>query len=113
MTSAAGAAAAGLKPVAAIYSTFLQRAYDSVLHDICMQKLHVTLCLDSVKHLRRNVYAVNLDTFINDFAERFLVDKEVNLKLERICGIASVNEAEILRNGCVEDYLTESCLNKL
>lgn len=46
VTSAAGAAAVGLKPVAAIYSTFLQRAYDSVLHDICMQKLHVTLCLD-------------------------------------------------------------------
>ena len=46
VTSAAGAAAAGLKPVAAIYSTFLQRAYDSVLHDICMQRLHVTLCLD-------------------------------------------------------------------
>lgn len=46
VTSAAGAAAAGMKPVDAIYSTFLQRAYDSVLHDICMQKLHVTLCLD-------------------------------------------------------------------
>ena len=46
VTSAAGAAAAGLKPVAAIYSTFLQRAYDSVLHDMCIQKLHVTLCLD-------------------------------------------------------------------
>ena len=46
VTSAAGAAAAGMKPVAAIYSTFLQRAYDSVLHDICMQRLHVTLCLD-------------------------------------------------------------------
>jgi 1-deoxy-D-xylulose-5-phosphate synthase len=46
VTSAAGAAAAGLKPVAAIYSSFLQRAYDSVLHDICIQKLPVTLCLD-------------------------------------------------------------------
>ena len=46
VTSAAGAAAVGLKPVAAIYSTFLQRAYDSVLHDICMQRLHVTRCLD-------------------------------------------------------------------
>lgn len=46
VTSAAGMAAAGLHPVAAIYSTFLQRAYDSVLHDICMQHLHVTLCLD-------------------------------------------------------------------
>ena len=39
-------AAAGMKPVAAIYSTFMQRAYDSIMHDICMQKLHVTLCLD-------------------------------------------------------------------
>lgn len=46
VTSAAGIAAAGLKPVAAIYSSFLQRAYDSVLHDICIQNLHVTLCLD-------------------------------------------------------------------
>ena len=46
VTSAAGMAAAGLHPVAAIYSTFMQRAYDSVLHDICMQHLHVTLCLD-------------------------------------------------------------------
>lgn len=46
VTAAAGMAAAGLKPVAAIYSTFMQRAYDSVLHDICMQNLHVTMCLD-------------------------------------------------------------------
>ena len=46
VTAAAGMAAAGMKPVAAIYSTFMQRAYDSIVHDICMQKLHVTLCLD-------------------------------------------------------------------
>lgn len=46
VTAAAGMAATGLKPVAAIYSTFMQRAYDSVLHDICMQNLHVTMCLD-------------------------------------------------------------------
>lgn len=46
VTAAAGMAAAGLKPVVAIYSTFMQRAYDSVLHDICMQNLHVTMCLD-------------------------------------------------------------------
>ncbi len=46
VTAAAGMAAAGMKPVAAIYSTFMQRAYDSALHDICLQKLHVTLCLD-------------------------------------------------------------------
>ncbi|WP_293554853.1 1-deoxy-D-xylulose-5-phosphate synthase [Phascolarctobacterium sp.] len=46
VTAAAGMAAAGMKPVTAIYSTFMQRAYDSILHDICMQKLHVTMCLD-------------------------------------------------------------------
>lgn len=46
VTAAAGMAATDMKPVAAIYSSFMQRAYDSVLHDICMQKLHVTLCLD-------------------------------------------------------------------
>ncbi len=46
VTAAAGMAAAGLNPVVAVYSTFMQRAYDSVLHDICMQNLHVNLCLD-------------------------------------------------------------------
>ena len=46
VTAAAGMAAVGMKPVTAIYSTFMQRAYDSILHDICMQKLHVTMCLD-------------------------------------------------------------------
>lgn len=45
-TAAAGMAAQGLKPVVAVYSTFAQRAYDSILHDICMQNLHVTMCLD-------------------------------------------------------------------
>ncbi len=46
VTAAAGMAAAGMKPVTAIYSSFMQRAYDSVIHDICMQNLHVTMCLD-------------------------------------------------------------------
>jgi len=46
LTFAAGLAAEGYKPVAAIYSTFTQRAYDQVFHDICLQKLPVTLALD-------------------------------------------------------------------
>ena len=46
VTLAAGMAAGGLKPVVAIYSTFLQRAYDQILHDICLQNLPVLLCLD-------------------------------------------------------------------
>ena len=46
VTFAAGLAAEGIKPVAAIYSTFMQRAYDQVVHDICMQNLPVKLCMD-------------------------------------------------------------------
>lgn len=45
-TLAAGMAAAGLKPVLALYSTFAQRAYDQIVHDICLQKLPVILALD-------------------------------------------------------------------
>ena len=43
---AAGMATKGLSPVCAIYSTFLQRAYDQIIHDVCLQKLPVTFCLD-------------------------------------------------------------------
>ena len=43
---AAGLAAQGLRPVAAIYSTFLQRGYDQVIHDVCLQGLPVTFALD-------------------------------------------------------------------
>lgn len=46
ITMAAGMAAAGLKPVVALYSTFLQRAYDQLLHDVCLQKLPVTVAVD-------------------------------------------------------------------
>jgi 1-deoxy-D-xylulose-5-phosphate synthase len=43
---AAGLACEGMRPVAAIYSTFLQRAYDQVAHDLCLMRLPVTLALD-------------------------------------------------------------------
>jgi len=46
VTFAAGLAAEGFRPVAAIYSTFAQRAYDQIFHDVCLQKLPVTLALD-------------------------------------------------------------------
>ena len=42
----AGLALQGCKPVAAIYSTFLQRAYDQIVHDVCLQKLNVTFVMD-------------------------------------------------------------------
>ncbi|MFN4896491.1 MAG: 1-deoxy-D-xylulose-5-phosphate synthase [Pseudomonadota bacterium] len=46
VTYAAGLACEGLKPVVAIYSTFLQRGYDQVVHDVCIQKLPVTFAID-------------------------------------------------------------------
>lgn len=46
LTFAAGLAVEGFRPVAAIYSTFAQRAYDQLFHDICLQKLPVTLAMD-------------------------------------------------------------------
>ncbi len=46
VTMAAGLAMTGLTPVVPIYSTFMQRAYDQILHDVCLQNLHVVLCLD-------------------------------------------------------------------
>lgn len=46
VTMAAGMATRGLKPVVAVYSSFAQRAYDNLLHDVCCQNLPVTLCLD-------------------------------------------------------------------
>lgn len=46
VTFAAGLAAAGMKPVVAIYSTFTQRAYDQIVHDVCLQSLPVVFMLD-------------------------------------------------------------------
>ena len=46
VTFAAGLAANGMRPVVAIYSTFLQRAYDQILHDVALQKLPVVFCVD-------------------------------------------------------------------
>ena len=46
LTMAAGMAAAGLKPVIPIYSSFLQRGYDQLVHDIALQKLPVVICVD-------------------------------------------------------------------
>ncbi len=46
VTMAAGLACEGMRPVVAIYSTFLQRAYDQIIHDVCIQNLPVFFCLD-------------------------------------------------------------------
>ena len=46
VTFAAGLAAGGLIPIVAVYSSFLQRAYDQILHDVCIQNLHVVFAID-------------------------------------------------------------------
>jgi 1-deoxy-D-xylulose-5-phosphate synthase len=46
VTFAAGMAAMGIRPVVAIYSTFLQRAYDEIIHDVCLQRLPVVFAID-------------------------------------------------------------------
>ncbi len=46
VTMAAGLAVGGMKPVVAIYSTFLQRAYDQIIHDVCIQNLNVVFAID-------------------------------------------------------------------
>jgi 1-deoxy-D-xylulose-5-phosphate synthase len=46
LTFSAGLAAGGLKPVVAIYSSFMQRAYDQIIHDVCLQKLPVVMAVD-------------------------------------------------------------------
>ncbi|MBE5781534.1 MAG: 1-deoxy-D-xylulose-5-phosphate synthase [Clostridiales bacterium] len=46
VTMAAGMARCGMRPYFAVYSTFLQRAYDQLLSDVCLQKLPVTICID-------------------------------------------------------------------
>ncbi len=46
VTFAAGLALGGIIPVVAIYSSFLQRAVDQILHDVCMQNLHVIFAID-------------------------------------------------------------------
>jgi len=46
VTLSAGLASGGIKPVACVYSTFMQRAYDQILHDVCIQNLPVIFCLD-------------------------------------------------------------------
>jgi len=46
VTMAGGLAISGMRPIAAIYSSFMQRAYDQVIHDVCLMNLPVTFCLD-------------------------------------------------------------------
>ncbi|KAA3625047.1 MAG: 1-deoxy-D-xylulose-5-phosphate synthase [Proteobacteria bacterium] len=67
MTFAAGLACEGVKPVVAIYSTFLQRAYDQLIPDVCIQDLDVTLAID-----RAGLVGADGDTHAGAFDHSFL-----------------------------------------
>ena len=67
VTFAAGLATSGLVPVVAIYSSFLQRAYDQILHDVCLQKLHVIFAID-----RSGLVGADGDTHQGIFDTAFL-----------------------------------------
>ena len=54
VTFSAGLASNGYKPIVAIYSTFMQRAYDQLLHDVCLQNLPVVFCLDRAGFVGRD-----------------------------------------------------------
>ena len=67
LTFAAGLACEGLKPVVAIYSTFLQRAYDQVIHDVCLQNLPVVMAID-----RAGIVGADGPTHCGDFDLSYL-----------------------------------------
>lgn len=86
VTFAAGLAADGLKPVAAIYSTFLQRAYDSVVHDVAIQKLPVRFAID-----RAGLVGADGSTHAGSFDIAFMGN------LPGMICMAAADEAELAR----------------
>jgi 1-deoxy-D-xylulose-5-phosphate synthase len=68
VTFAAGLAASGKRPFVAMYSSFLQRAYDQIIHDVCLQNLPVTFCID-----RAGLVGVDGETHHGTFDLSFLL----------------------------------------
>jgi len=87
VTLAAGMAAGGLRPVVAIYSTFLQRAYDQILHDVCLQKLPVVFLID-----RAGISGADGRTHQGIFDLSFLASMPGAV----ICAPADIAEAELM-----------------
>ena len=76
-------------------------------------RIFVTHSLDLVEHVRADCASVLLDAEVDDLTELLLLNDEFYLKLELIFGVASVNEAKVLRKRLVEDETTESSLDDL
>ena len=118
---AAGLAATGLRPVVAIYSTFLQRAYDQIIQDVCLQKLPVTFALDragivgedgvthqgifDIAYLR---HIPNLTVMAPKDAEEFEAMLEFCVKSSRPCAIRYPKGAVMLQSELgIEHYTFE------
>ena len=84
VTFAAGLAAGGMKPVVAVYSSFLQRAFDQVIHDVCIQNLHVVFAVD-----RAGLVGSDGETHQGIFDLSFLSD------IPNMCVMAPKNKWEL------------------
>ena len=87
VTFAAGLATEGYKPFAAIYSTFLQRAYDQVVHDVAMQSLPVRFAID-----RAGLVGADGATHAGSFDVTYLTT------LPNFVVMAASDEAELVKN---------------
>ena len=79
--------------------------------DSCLGGILVAHALDIVENLSGNREAVLFDTAVNDVAELLLTAGEVDLKIEELVGVGTVNVAEILRDGLVEDEASEGSID--
>ena len=93
VTSAAGMAAAGMRPVVAVYSSFLQRGFDQILHDVCIQNLPVVFAVDraglvgSDGETHQGIFDLSYLTCISNMAElapknRWELEKELEFAFQ-------------------------------
>ncbi len=121
ITSAAGMAEGGLKPIVAMYSTFMQRAYDQLLHDVCLQNLPVVICLDrsglvgmdgkthqGVFDLSYLLHMPNLTIFAPSSTEEFKDILEYSLSLAKPVAIRyPKNQKENIKTLSIKEGLWE------
>jgi len=96
VTFAAGMAQQGLKPVVAIYSTFLQRAYDQILSDVCMQKLPVVFAIDRagiVGNDGETHHGIFDLSFLNHMPNLTILSPKDDVELEKMMEYALVLDA--------------------
>jgi len=96
VTFAAGMAAEGMKPYAAIYSTFLQRAYDQIIHDVAIQELPVRFAID-----RAGLVGADGATHAGSFDIAYLAN------IPKMVLMAAANENELKKMCVTENYIND------